>query len=107
MVREFNPDVIQITGPTDVGTLGAMIAHKLRIPLVATWQTNLPLYARSRMSRAISFLPASLSGPLADAAERWSSWATTRFYKWPRLFVRAESGFGRELAKPQPANLAF
>lgn len=85
IVREFNPDVIQITGPTDVGTLGAMIAYKLRIPLAATWQTNLPLYARSRMARAASFLPDSLSRPLADAAEHWSSRATTRFYKWPQL----------------------
>ncbi len=85
LIREFNPDVIQITGPTDVGTLGAMIAYKLRIPLAATWQTNLPLYARSRMSRAVSFLPEALSGRLADAAELWSSRATTRFYKWPQL----------------------
>jgi len=85
LIREFNPDVIQITGPTDIGTLGAMISHQLRLPLAATWQTNLPLYARSRMSRAASFLPELLSRPLADAAERWSSRATTRFYKWPQL----------------------
>jgi phosphatidylinositol alpha 1,6-mannosyltransferase len=85
LLRDFQPDVIQITGPGDVGTMGAMIAHKLRIPLAATWQTNLPLYARSRMSQAVSFLPDLLSRPLVDAAELWSSRATTRFYKWPRL----------------------
>lgn len=62
-----------------------MISHKLRIPLAATWQTNLPLYARSRMSRAVSFLPDVLSRSLTDAAELWSTRATTRFYKWPQL----------------------
>ena len=85
VLREFRPDVIQITGPTDVGTLGAMISHKLKIPLAASWQTNLPLYARSRMAQAVSFLPQSLSAQLADAAELWSARATTRFYKWPQL----------------------
>lgn len=99
LVRDFNPDVIQITGPTDVGTLGAMIAHKLHIPLAATWQTNLPLYARSRMARALSFLPASLSIPAADATERWSSWATTRFYKWPQLLFAPNPELVESLAK--------
>lgn len=85
LVRAFNPDVVQITGPTDVGTLGAMIAHKLSIPLAATWQTNLPMYAGIRISQAFSFLPNFFSQWLAKVAEYWSTRATTRFYKWPRL----------------------
>jgi len=85
IVREFDPDVIQITGPTDVGTLGAMISHKLHVPLAASWQTNLPLYARSRMARAVAFLPEAVAKPLADAAEHWSRRATIRFYQWPGL----------------------
>ncbi len=27
LVRDFDPHVVQITGPSDVGTLGAMLAH--------------------------------------------------------------------------------
>jgi phosphatidylinositol alpha 1,6-mannosyltransferase len=97
IVREFEPDVIQITGPTDVGTLGAMIAYKLRIPLAATWQTNLPMYARSRMTRAVSFLPESLTQRLADAAEHWSARATTRFYQWPQLLFAPNPDLVNEL----------
>ena len=37
------------------------------------------------MLRAVSFLPAPLAAALGDAAESWSSRATTRFYKWPQL----------------------
>ncbi len=85
IVRDFDPDVVQITGPTDVGTLGAMISHKLRVPLAATWQTNLPMYARSRILQAFSFLPKGISQWLAASAERGSAWAMTRFYKWPQL----------------------
>ena len=47
LLREFRPDVVQITGPSDVGTMGAMVAHKMKIPLAASWQTNVHEYART------------------------------------------------------------
>ena len=31
LLRDFRPDVVQITGPSDVGTLGAYVAHKMKI----------------------------------------------------------------------------
>ena len=59
LLRDFRPDVVQITGPSDVGTLGAYVAYKMGIPLAASWQTNLHQYARRRMAAAVSFLPDS------------------------------------------------
>ncbi len=85
LLREFRPDVVQITGPSDVGTLGAYVAHKMKIPLAASWQTNIHQYARRRTAAAVSFLPKTLAGRLADGAERWSFRASARFYKIPRL----------------------
>ena len=85
LVRDFEPDVVQITGPSDVGMLGALIAHKLSVPLSASWQTNLHQYARSRLSPMLSFLPRSLSTRLLSAVERWTLLAAIRFYKIPRL----------------------
>ena len=85
LLREFRPDVVQITGPSDVGTLGAYVAHKMKIPLAATWQTNLHQYARRRMAAAASFLPAGMAGRMADMAERLSFRASARFYHIPRL----------------------
>ena len=85
LVRNFSPAVVQITGPSDLGILGTLLAHKLGIPLAASWQTNLHQYARSRVSPAVSFLPKALSAPLLGAVERWSFRAATRFYKVPRL----------------------
>ncbi len=84
-LREFRPDVVQITGPSDVGTLGAYVAHKMGIPLAASWQTNLHQYARRRMAAAVSFLPQAIAGKLADVAERLSFRASARFYHIPRL----------------------
>jgi len=85
LLREFRPDVVQITGPSDVGTLGAYVAWKMGIPLAASWQTNLHQYARRRMAAAASFLPKTVGGKLADFAERWSFRASARFYKIPRI----------------------
>ena len=85
LIRQFRPDVLQITGPSDVGILGALVAHKCAIPLAASWQTNLHQYARTRVSAAVSFLPKITTGKLVSAAERWSLRATVRFYKIPRL----------------------
>jgi glycosyltransferase involved in cell wall biosynthesis len=85
LVRNFDPHVVQITGPSDVGTLGTLLAHRLGVPLAASWQTNLHQYARSRVSPALSGLPKAWSCPLLDWVERWSFRATARFYKIPRV----------------------
>src|ERR1700753_1677287 len=59
MVRKFAPDIVHITGPSDVGQLGAMIAYRLRIPLAASWHTNLHEYAERRAAGYFRFLPTS------------------------------------------------
>jgi phosphatidylinositol alpha 1,6-mannosyltransferase len=85
LLESFHPDLVQITGPSDVGTLGAYVAHKMGIPLAASWQTNLHQYARRRMEAAVRLLPKRVAAKLADAAERLSFRASARFYKIPRL----------------------
>jgi glycosyltransferase involved in cell wall biosynthesis len=85
LLRDFRPDVVQITGPSDVGTLGAYAAHNMGIPLAASWQTNVHQYARRRMAAATSFLPKVAGEKLADVAESLSFRASARFYKIPRL----------------------
>jgi phosphatidylinositol alpha 1,6-mannosyltransferase len=84
-VRDFRPDLVQITGPSDVGMLGALVAHRLKIPLSATWQTNVHQYARSRAAVVVSFLPNDVAGIVLDAVQRSSFRATARFYRIPRL----------------------
>jgi CheY-like chemotaxis protein len=68
-VRDFDPDIVQITGPSDLGMLGALIAHKLRVPLAATWQTNVHEYARCRLALPLSFLPVRISAKSLSAVE--------------------------------------
>ncbi|HEX4309234.1 MAG TPA: glycosyltransferase [Acidobacteriaceae bacterium] len=47
-VRAFRPDVIHITGPSELGILGALLAYYLRVPLAASWHTNVHEYAATR-----------------------------------------------------------
>jgi glycosyltransferase involved in cell wall biosynthesis len=52
-LREFSPDVVHITGPNDIGMLGAVAAHALKIPLAASWHTNIHEYAARRSDRVL------------------------------------------------------
>jgi glycosyltransferase involved in cell wall biosynthesis len=85
LVRDFDPDVVQITGPSHLGMLGTLIAHKLGIPLAASWQTNLHEYARCRLAPLLSFSPKPVSSRLLSSVERWTFRAAARFYRIPRL----------------------
>jgi phosphatidylinositol alpha 1,6-mannosyltransferase len=85
LLRDFSPDVIHITGPSDVGILGTLLAHNLGVTLAASWQTNLHQFARCRVSRLLSSWPENWSAQLAAAAEFASFHAAARFYKIPRL----------------------
>ena len=85
LLRDFSPSVIHITGPSDVGILGTLLAHNMSVPLAASWQTNLHQFARRRVSRLLSSWPGNLCAKIAAAAEFASFHAAARFYKIPRL----------------------
>jgi phosphatidylinositol alpha 1,6-mannosyltransferase len=79
-LREFKPDIIHITGPSELGIFGAYFAWKLGIPLAASWHTNVHEYAARRSAGLGRLLPAATgwieSGSLAAAG---------RFYKLAKV----------------------
>jgi glycosyltransferase involved in cell wall biosynthesis len=52
-LRQFRPDVVHITGPSDMGLIGAIAAHRLGIPLAASWHTNIHEYTARRADRIL------------------------------------------------------
>ncbi|MBE0658280.1 MAG: glycosyltransferase [Bryobacteraceae bacterium] len=76
-LRAFRPDAIHITGPSHIGILGLLLSRRLRLPLFASWHTNVHEYAGRR-------LPPFLRAPLGRAAERASLALTARFYRFAR-----------------------
>ena len=67
LLQDFHPDVVQITGPSDVGILGALLAHRMHLSLAAFWQTDLARFAEMRVAQALSFLPKPMAGAVARA----------------------------------------
>jgi glycosyltransferase involved in cell wall biosynthesis len=84
-VREFDPDLIHVTGPSDVGQLGVAISHRLRIPLAASWHTNVHEYAEQRAKSLLCFLPQDMKNRLGRTICRASLGATLRFYRIAQL----------------------
>ena len=64
-VRDFAPDLIHVTGPSDAGQLGVLIGRRLHIPLAISWHTNLHLYAERRASGFVGLLPPGWREPVA------------------------------------------
>ena len=84
-LRPFQPDLVQITGPGDMGIMGLWMAHLLQVPLVASWHTNLHEYAGRRIEKSFSFLPCAWSQELSRLAERQSLRACVWFYHYGRF----------------------
>jgi phosphatidylinositol alpha 1,6-mannosyltransferase len=79
-VREFQPDVVHITGPGDVGITGARVAHEMGIPLVASWHTNLHEFAARRLWKFASALPEAPRQGLTYLTQKYVLLACLRFY---------------------------
>jgi phosphatidylinositol alpha 1,6-mannosyltransferase len=84
-LRKFRPDIIHVTSPGEFGQLGAWLASKMRIPLVASWHTNLHQFAARRMRKLLSALPGSWSKRAADWTESASLAQILRFYRIARV----------------------
>lgn len=78
--QEFKPDLIHLTGPGDLGTLGCSLALTLRIPLVISWHTSLHEYAGRRLERLTGFLGDNTSQVVGAAAEGISLQILRAFY---------------------------
>ncbi|MGA8111490.1 MAG: glycosyltransferase [Acidobacteriaceae bacterium] len=96
-VRAFRPDIIHVTGPSEVGLLGAHIAHRLRLPLAASWHTNLHEYAATRSHWFLDCLPARQAAQGARCIQELTLRITTRFYRRAQVLFAPNPGLCRLL----------
>jgi len=87
IVREFKPDVLHITGPSDVGLLGALVAHRLKIPLVGSWHTNVHEYAERRALPLLFSLPKRWRANVGQRIGEGTLQIVSRLYKIPRVLM--------------------
>jgi len=91
-LAEFRPSVIHVTSPGEFGQLGALLAHRLRIPLVASWHTNIHQFAARRLHKLLSFIPGKWPSRAADWAERTALLPILRFYRLARVTLAPTPG---------------
>ena len=67
--RNFGAELIHVTGPGDMGAVGAYVSWLLKLPLVISWHTSLHEYAGVRLQRLLCFAgkgPSRFAGYLAQ-----------------------------------------
>jgi glycosyltransferase involved in cell wall biosynthesis len=85
VLQRFQPDLIHITGPSDVGMLGAWLAHHNGLPLAASWHTNVHEYAARRSGWFLRLLPKRQAAATGQKIENYSLAVLARYYKLARV----------------------
>jgi glycosyltransferase involved in cell wall biosynthesis len=86
-LKNFQPDVIHITGPSELGVLGASLAHHLDVPLVASWHTNVHEYAARRSEWFLKLLSPANSTATARRIEDYSLVLMSHFYALAKVLL--------------------
>jgi glycosyltransferase involved in cell wall biosynthesis len=86
-LKSFQPTVFHITGPSEIGMIGAILAHRMGVPLVASWHTNVHEYAGRRMHWLQRMLPAGWRTGLGRRVEHSSLFLAAGFYRSARLLL--------------------
>jgi glycosyltransferase involved in cell wall biosynthesis len=102
-IARFAPELIHITGPSELGMLGAGLAHSLKLPLAASWHTNVHEYLARRSDWFLRLLPERQSAATARMIEDLAMSAAALFYGSaqvlyapnPGLCARLEAATGR------------
>lgn len=79
VLDQFRPDLIHITGPSEVGMLGAGLAYEMGLPLAASWHTNVHEYLARRSDWFVKLLPKQ-SMVTEQTIEDMTLAAAARFY---------------------------
>jgi glycosyltransferase involved in cell wall biosynthesis len=103
VLARFKPDLIHMTGPSEVGMLAAGLAAALHLPLTASWHTNVHEYAARRSEWFLRHLPklkAEITGQKIEDvamafAARFYSIAQVLFAPNPALCSLLERTTGR------------
>jgi phosphatidylinositol alpha 1,6-mannosyltransferase len=84
-LRAFQPDVIHITGPSELGIFGAYFAWKHGVRLAASWHTNLHEYAGRRLVWLTRRMPGDAGMRLEGSVEAGALAVILWFYRLAKV----------------------
>ena len=87
VLAAFRPDVVHIISPGDFSILGACWAHKLRVPVVGSFHTNLHEFASARLQKVLRFVPPRPRQVICHAVEQVCARGLLKYYEIPRLLL--------------------
>lgn len=79
-LKDFQPDVIHVTGLNDISQFGFLSAHSMDVPAVATWHTNTHEYAAERFLSLMPWLPKRAGRKIGKAVERMAMFGLMKLY---------------------------
>jgi phosphatidylinositol alpha 1,6-mannosyltransferase len=85
VLTRFKPDLIHMTGPSEVGMLAAGLSVALDLPLAASWHTNVHEYAARRSEWFLRMLPKLQAEATGHRIEDVAMAFATRFYSVARV----------------------
>jgi phosphatidylinositol alpha 1,6-mannosyltransferase len=97
-LERFRPDVIHITGPSELGMFGAYFAWEMGIPLAASWHTNLHEYAARRMGWLTERM-GRRGVAVGQGVESGALWATSQFYRQAKVLFAPNEELCRMMEK--------
>jgi len=98
-LERFRPDVIHITGPSELGMFGAYFAWEMGIPLAASWHTNLHEYAARRMGWLTGRFSKQSGATIERGVEGSALWTTSQFYKMAKVLFAPNDELCRMLER--------
>jgi phosphatidylinositol alpha 1,6-mannosyltransferase len=98
-LERFRPDVIHITGPSELGMFGAYFAWEIGVPLAASWHTNLHEYAARRMGWLTGSMAESRGAAIEGGVETGALWVASQFYKLARVLFAPNDELCRMLER--------
>ncbi len=80
VLDRFKPELIHITGPSEVGMLGVGLSYEMGLPLAASWHTNVHEYAARRSEWFLRLLPEQQSIMAGQTIEELAMSIAAQFY---------------------------
>jgi len=98
-LERFRPDIIHITGPSELGMFGAYFAWEMGVPLAASWHTNLHEYAARRMGWLTGRMADGPGAAIEGGVEAGGLWVASQFYKQARILFAPNDELCRMLER--------
>ena len=97
VLERFRPDLVHITGPSEMGMLGAGLAWNFNLPLAASWHTNVHEYAARRSNWFLRLFPREEAEAAGRTIQDLTMGTAAAFYSQAQMLFAPNPDLCRQL----------